>query len=180
VNQQASWIQTTFIIDAAKVDDLSAVLDAFLAQAVTTENAGQDEFYEVAFPGIPSWKKVRVTGLFDAAIDVKPIIEFVQQQFSGVSNEIPYTVDKLVDKDWERVWLDSFKPIKVGHQLWVCPSWCEPTDTQARNIILDPGLAFGTGTHATTHMCLDWLSQQHLDNQRVLDYGNRPISRISL
>ena len=77
-----------------------------------------------------------------------------------------------MDQDWERVWLTSFKPIQVGSNLWVCPSWCEPTEPNARNIILDPGLAFGTGTHATTHMCLQWLSDQTLDGQRVLDYGS--------
>lgn len=172
MSDQISWVQTTFTVDAEQVDDLSTILETFLAQAVTTENAGQDEFYEVAFPGVPSWQKVCVTGLFDAAIDVTPIVEFVQQHFSQTSTEIPHTVDKLVDQDWERVWLDSFKPIQVGHALWVCPSWCEPSEPEARNITLDPGLAFGTGTHATTHMCLNWLSRQNLEGQQVLDYGS--------
>lgn len=172
VSEQVSWVQTTFVVDADQVDNLSATLEAFLAQAVTTENAGQDEFYEVAFPGIPSWQKVQVTGLFDSKVDVTPIVAFIHQQFANSSGEIPHTIDKLVDQDWERVWLSSFKPIQVGHELWVCPSWCEPIEPLARNIILDPGLAFGTGTHATTHMCLDWLSKQTLDHQSVLDYGS--------
>lgn len=172
MSKQASWVQTTFVVDAEQVESLSATLEAFLAQAVTTENAGQDEFYEVAFPGKPSWQKVQVTGLFDSNIDVTPIVDFVRQQFTNNSSEVPHTVNKLVDQDWERVWLSSFKPIQVGRELWVCPSWCEPTEPQARNIILDPGLAFGTGTHATTQLCLDWLSRENLDGQRVLDYGS--------
>jgi len=172
LSELASWVQTTFIVDAKQVEKLSVILETFLAQSVTTENAGRDEFYEVAFPGMPSWRKVRVTGLFDGNIDVTPIIDFVQQQLSTDTGEIPHTVDKLVDQDWERAWLKSFKPIHVGHRLWVCPSWCKPTAPNERNIILDPGLAFGTGTHATTHMCLDWLSRQNLDRQRVLDYGS--------
>jgi ribosomal protein L11 methyltransferase len=178
-----SWIQATFVIDAADVDRLSDMLEGFLAQAITTENAGDDEFYEVAFPGTPDWLKVRVTALFNDTVELEPIIDFVRTQFSSSSEsgmpatgvptkEIPVEIAKLVDQDWERVWLASFKPIQVGTDLWVCPSWCEATEPSARNIILDPGLAFGTGTHATTNMCLHWLADQQLDGQRVLDYGS--------
>jgi len=168
-----SWVQAIFVIDATQVEPLSSILETFLAQAITTENAGDDEYYEVAFPGTPSWQKVRLTALFDAAVDLKPILEFVQSQFAGdTGSEIPVTVAKLVDQDWERVWLDSFKPIKVGTNLWVCPSWCEPESPYERNIILDPGLAFGTGTHATTKMCLQWIADQNLQEQHVLDYGS--------
>ena len=169
-----SWIQATFVVDAADVDQLSEMLEGFLAQAVTTENAGEDEFYEVAFPGTPDWQKVKLTALFNDTVELEPIISFVQTQFSSntVGAEIPVGVARLVDQDWERVWLASFKPIQVGTDLWVCPSWCEPTEPSARNIVLDPGLAFGTGTHATTNMCLHWLAEQKLDGQRVLDYGS--------
>lgn len=168
-----SWIQATFVIDAADVDKLSNMLEGFLAQAITSENAGEDEFYEVAFPGTPDWQKVKLTALFNETVELEPIIEFVQTQFSSTtSTEIPVSVAKLVDQDWERVWLASFKPIQVGTNLWVCPSWCKPVEPAARNIILDPGLAFGTGTHATTNMCLQWLADQDLSGQRILDYGS--------
>lgn len=168
-----SWIQATFVIDATDVESLSDMLEGFLAQAITSENAGEDEFYEVAFPGTPDWQKVKLTALFNDTVDVNPIIDFVQNQFATASQtETPVSVEKLVDQDWERVWLSSFKPIQVGTNLWVCPSWCEPIDGNARNIILDPGLAFGTGTHATTNMCLHWLADQDLSGQYVLDYGS--------
>lgn len=168
-----SWTQAILVIDADQVDSVSAMLETFLAQAITTENAGEDEYYEVAFPGKPSWQKVRLTALFDAEVDLAPIVDFVQNYLSKTSGtEVPVTVSKLVDQDWERVWLSSFKPIQVGTKLWVCPSWCEPQDPNARNIVLDPGLAFGTGTHATTNMCLHWLADQALDGQQVLDYGS--------
>lgn len=168
-----TWTQATFVVDATQVEPLSSILETFMAAAVTTENAGEDEFFEVAFPGTPDWEKVQVTGLFDEKIDLTPIINFVQNHFSSeLSTEIPVTVNKLVDQDWERVWLESFTPIEVGKNLWVCPSWCEPAEPEARNIMLDPGLAFGTGTHATTHMCLQWLAEQTLDDQQVLDYGS--------
>ena len=168
-----SWSQTTLVVDAQDVEKLSDMLEGFLAQAITCENAGADEFYEVAFPGTPDWQKVKLTALFNDTVDLAPIIEFVQNQFTSSTNtEIPVTVAKLVDQDWERVWLSSFKPIQVGTNLWVCPSWCEPLAPNARNIVLDPGLAFGTGTHATTNMCLSWLADQNLKHQRVLDYGS--------
>ncbi len=168
-----SWIQATFVIDATDVDRLSDMLEGFLAQAITSENAGEDEFYEVAFPGTPDWNKVKLTALFNQSVELDPIIEFVQTQFSSTTkSEIPVNVDKLIDQDWERVWLNSFKPIQVGTNLWVCPSWCEPVQPNARNIVLDPGLAFGTGTHATTNMCLSWLADQDLHGKRVLDYGS--------
>ncbi|MBX2847329.1 MAG: 50S ribosomal protein L11 methyltransferase, partial [Acidiferrobacterales bacterium] len=168
-----SWSQISFVVDAAKQEALVSVLEAFLAQAVTTENAGDDEFYEVAFPGKPDWQKVSVTALFDRQVDLKPMIDFVETQFAGAEGvEIPISIQELIDQDWQRVWLDSFQPIEVGTNLWVCPSWCEPKEPSARNIVLDPGLAFGTGTHATTAMCLNWLAEQDLAEQNVLDYGS--------
>ena len=168
-----SWSQITFVVDANNVERLSSMLEAFLAQAITTENAGEDEFYEVAFPGTPDWQKVRVTALFDNQVDLNPIIEFVGQQFTGDNHtELPVEVTTLVDQDWQRVWLSSFKPIQVGKELWVCPSWCEPVEPNQKNIILDPGLAFGTGTHATTAMSLQWLSEHSLTQKTVLDYGS--------
>ena len=166
-----SWLKVQFLVDAKLVDSLNNILETFLAQAITTENAGDDEFYEVAFPGTPDWQTVYISALFAEQTDVAAIIEFVQTHLN-TDNEIPATVEKLIDQDWERVWLDSFKPIQVGQSLWVCPSWCKPTDPQANNIILDPGLAFGTGTHPTTHLCLQWLSEQNLENQTVVDYGS--------
>lgn len=168
-----SWSQITLVVDASQVDALSAMLEAFYAQAITTENAGEDEFYEAAFPGIPDWQKVRLTALFDINVSLDPIIDFVNQHIADSNGEeVPISVSELVDQDWQRVWLASFKPIKVGNKLWVCPSWCEPAEPNERNIILDPGLAFGTGTHATTAMCLEWLSSQDLSDQCILDYGS--------
>ena len=163
-----SWQQATFVIAADKVNALSDMLEGFLAQAITTENAGEDEFYEIAFPGTPDWQIVQLKALFNSEVDVIEIVDFVQKHFAS---EVPVQIEHLEDQNWQRVWLESFKPIQVGTNLWVCPTWCDAVDKQARNIILDPGLAFGTGTHPTTHLCLQWLADQQLDSQNVLDYG---------
>lgn len=171
--ETACWQQLTLVVDAAQVEQLSTLLELFLAQAVTTANAGEDEFYEVAFPGTPSWQKVAVTGLFDQGVNLDPVIEFIRGKLShDLTAEIPVKIEQLVNQDWERVWISSFKPIQVGYKMWVCPSWCEPPAPEERNIVLDPGLAFGTGTHATTNMCLEWLADQQLAGKTVLDYGS--------
>jgi ribosomal protein L11 methyltransferase len=169
----AHWHQFRLTVQSELVDPLSELLDSIGAAAVTTENAGDDEFYEVAFPGTPSWETVRVTALFNEDADIKAIQNLTLSALKKIGvEEIPHTLEKLADQDWERVWLDSFSPIKVGKDLWVVPSWCDPVEIDSRNIRLDPGLAFGTGTHATTFMCLDWISRQHLKTQTVLDYGS--------
>ncbi len=172
-NTKPAWFQFHVTVDSKLVEPLTTLFESLSAAAVTTENAGRDEFYEVAFPGTPSWDSVRVTGLFDGQSDIDKIknLTLGALQENGVI-KVPYTLERLEDQNWERVWLDSFKPIQVGDRLWVVPSWCEPVDESARNITLDPGLAFGTGTHATTFMCLDWISRQNLTGHKVLDYGS--------
>lgn len=166
-----AWVQISFVVDDISVGALSDVLEGLLAQAVTIENAGADEFYDAAWPSTPDWQKVEVTALFDAAVESQAVIDFVNTQLSS-QTEIPTTVQKLQDQDWERVWLNKFEPVKVGDSLWICPSWCSPVAPNERNVFLDPGLAFGTGTHPTTRLCLQWLAGQNLNGQTVLDYGS--------
>ena len=80
-------------------------------------------------------------------------------------------IEILEDKDWEREWMKSYKPMQFGNKLWVCPSWCDVPDPNAVNLMLDPGLAFGTGTHPTTELCLRWLDSINITDQEVTDYG---------
>ncbi|CSC86596.1 50S ribosomal protein L11 methyltransferase [Vibrio cholerae] len=77
----------------------------------------------------------------------------------------------MEDKDWEREWMDNFHPMQFGRRLWICPSWREVPDPQAVNVMLDPGLAFGTGTHPTTALCLEWLDNLDLTGKTVIDFG---------
>ena len=165
-----SWQRIQFRVDAAYFDDLSGVLEACLAQAVSIENAGDDEFFEIAFPGKPDWKKIKVSALFAADVDVVAIIDFVNDTLFPHS-PAPAIVELLQDQDWERVWLEQFQPFHIAGDLWVCPSWKTPPQSNALNLILDPGLAFGTGTHATTFLCLQWLATNAIEQNNVLDYG---------
>jgi len=83
----------------------------------------------------------------------------------------PHRIEPLEDRDWAREWLKDFKPMRFGRQLWICPTAYSPPDPAAVNLILDPGLAFGTGTHATTALCLEWLDGADLEGKEVVDYG---------
>ena len=82
-----------------------------------------------------------------------------------------YKLEQLEDKDWEREWMDNFHPMQFGERLWICPSWREVPDENAVNVMLDPGLAFGTGTHPTTALCLTWLDGLDLTGKTVVDFG---------
>jgi len=80
-------------------------------------------------------------------------------------------VETVADADWEQAWKAHYRPIEITSGLWICPSWITPPDPEAINILLDPGLAFGTGTHASTRLCLQWLARQPLAGRSVIDYG---------
>ena len=88
-----------------------------------------------------------------------------------MDNHAAYKIEQIEDKDWEREWMDNFHPMQFGKRLWICPSWREVPDPKAVNVMLDPGLAFGTGTHPTTALCLEWLDGLGLQGKTVIDFG---------
>ena len=138
------------------------------ALAVTIEDAGSDTTYEAAYPHEPNWSQLYQTGLFPGHINPESIACEVESLFG---QNFLCEVCELLDQDWERSWLSEFKPTQVGPSLWVCPSWTEPPDANAVNLVIDPGLAFGTGTHPTTALCLDWLDRNRPSQKRVVDCG---------
>lgn len=163
-----SYWRIRFRVDAAHTERLEERLSEFGAIATTLENAGDDAFYEVAYPRTPEWKEVAVTGLFLSGINTDLVVAGV---LDIVGKDSVYDVSELQEENWERSWLSSFQPQKFGDRLWVCPSWTVPPDPGALNLILDPGLAFGTGTHPTTAGCLRWLDKHRPRGKRVVDYG---------
>jgi len=167
---EAKWLRITFRVDASYYDSLSDLLEACLALAVTIENAGEDDFLEVAFPKRPDWEKLTVSALFYDGVDTEQIIQFVSDTlFEG--RPIPAVIDRFEDQNWERVWLAQFKPLHVGGDLWICPTWCDTPKEAGTTLYLDPGLAFGTGTHETTFMCLQWIAENNVKDKTVLDFG---------
>lgn len=142
------------------------------ALVVTFEDVHDDPVYEPDLNTTPLWKNTRVTGLFDADADIEHIRSVVVHKAEHLGDsEIDLKIEILEDKDWIREWMDSYHPIQFGERLWVCPSWREAPDANAVNLILDPGLAFGTGTHPTTALCLQWLDSIDCQDKTIIDYG---------
>lgn len=139
---------------------------------VTFEDVHDDPVYEPDLNTTPLWKHTRVTGLFDADADLEHIRQVIEHKAEQLEQKnIDLKIEILEDKDWIREWMDSYHPIQFGQRLWVCPSWREVPDTNAVNLILDPGLAFGTGTHPTTALCLEWLDSVDCQDKSIIDYG---------
>ncbi|MEX2488887.1 MAG: 50S ribosomal protein L11 methyltransferase [Pseudomonadales bacterium] len=136
------------------------------AVSVTVTDAGDNPLYEPGPGQVPVWKKVTVTGLFEDDVDS----DHIRDQL-GVEGFDAIHVEDLGDRIWEREWLDKFKPMQFGQNLWICPGGQEVEAHDAVVINLDPGLAFGTGTHPTTRLCLEWLDTQVLAGKCVIDYG---------
>ena len=153
-------------------DDAQIVEQALLdngACSVTLQDNADQPILEPALGETPLWEDTLITGLFEADIDTTAISAAIELQIAPLTPASRW--EQLEDKDWEREWMSNFKPIHCGGELWICPSWCEPPNPQAVNLLLDPGLAFGTGTHPTTWLCLNWLSQQQLDGKTIVDFG---------
>lgn len=163
-----AWIQFICNTTSDKADALSDAFSECGAVAVTFEDDADQPIYEPDLGTTPLWTATRIVALFDA--ETNP--DDVGNMLSTLITDPPsYRVEAVEDKDWEREWMDNFHPIQFGERLWICPSWHTPPAPDAVNIMLDPGLAFGTGTHPTTALCLNWLDQADLKGKYVIDYG---------
>ena len=162
------WIQIRINATAKTADKVSNMLLGRGAQAVTFMDAKDVPVYEPMPGETPLWGETEVMGLFDAETDPAPTIAFFQQIFG---EDVGYKVEQLEDKDWVREWMDHFRPMQFGERLWICPSWRDVPNPDAVNVMLDPGLAFGTGTHPTTALCLQWLDGLDLAGKTEVDFG---------
>ncbi|HFE39430.1 MAG TPA: 50S ribosomal protein L11 methyltransferase [Gammaproteobacteria bacterium] len=165
-----AWNQLTLYASRAIAEQLSTSLEDLGAVSVTLKEGGAEEILEPLPGETPLWRDTQVVGLFDQAQDIHRLVETLKQ-IAGVASFPRYTIEAIADQDWERAWLKDFKPMRFGRNLWIVPSSHAPLDEHAVNIMLDPGLAFGTGTHATTALCLQWLDANNVCDQVVIDYG---------
>ena len=163
------WIQIRFNVPPDHVDTFSDLLMDVGAVSVSLEDGADQAIFEPPPGELHLWQQTRVVGLFSDDSIVEEIISRLKDRLSTPLPE--YSHEVLEDKIWERVWMDEFHPINFGKKLWICPSWCEPPDNNAINIKLDPGLAFGTGTHPTTALCLEWLDAHPPQSLQIIDYG---------
>lgn len=165
------WLQIRTHATPEYVPQLEDTLLECGAMVVTFEDVNDDPVYEPELNTTPLWNHTKVTGLFEADADVDTIRPILEATAEALNLQLDFKIEILEDKDWEREWMDSYHPIQFGERLWVCPSWREVPDPKAVTLMLDPGLAFGTGTHPTTALCLQWLDSINCNNKTIIDYG---------
>jgi ribosomal protein L11 methyltransferase len=159
------FLQLTLPVGSADPTPFEDALLAAGACSITLEDAGDDPVLEPPPGETPLWPRVRIKALFDAAT-----------QRDALRASFPdATFEHIEDRAWEREWLKDFRPMRFGQRLWICPGGQRPpldeTIAEPCLIELDPGLAFGTGTHPTTALCLEWLDAAQLQGRFVVDYG---------
>jgi len=169
VSAPTAWLTITFRSDAGAAPQLAEWLDEAGALAVTMHDAADAPVVEPAPGETPLWPETLVEGLF-AEQDAAAVLERLREG-PPPGGWMPATVGRVEDRDWVREGRDLFRAQRFGERFWVCPSWSETPDPQAVTLRLDPGLAFGTGGHPTTRMCLRWIAAHPPAGQRVLDYG---------
>lgn len=165
------WIEVSI---AARSDAVAAIEEALAeagAQAVTLQDEADHAVLEPEPGSTPLWPVVQVTGLFPAGSDREFILDRLHWS-SGVAAGSRVRWREVEDRDWERAWLDRFAPMRFGRRLWIVPTGMDSAEAAGGiKIHLDPGLAFGTGSHPTTALCLEWLDAQSLSGRVVVDFG---------
>ncbi|AKO53813.1 ribosomal protein L11 methyltransferase [Marinobacter psychrophilus] len=167
------WIQLKIPADPDNADLLEDVLMEMGADAVSMEDAADQPLYEPDLGTTPLWSQTTVTGLFQSSYDINELCSNIRDAWHQQTQQSLADIDVTLveDKDWARVWMDDFHPLRFGERLWIVPSWHDAPDPDAANLLLDPGLAFGTGTHDTTALCLQWLDGADVQGKQVIDYG---------
>lgn len=171
------WLELSLTIRQADQQRVELALEEIGALAITLLDAEVDTPHERAIlePGVgetPVWSEIALCALFDAGTDRVGLVH-VLSELAPEIDPAQIRFCEVADQDWTRVWMDQFKPMRFGRRLWIYPSHIEPPhdDAEAVTVRLDPGLAFGTGTHPTTALCLEWLDGVDLGGKTVIDFG---------
>lgn len=164
-----AWLQLKLPSTDKQAEALSDLLFELSAVSVTFEDAQDDPIFEPKPGTMPLWAHTNVVALFEEDADLVTVYAVLQNRFPEIFQH--HILERVEDQEWEKAYFDSFQPIKVANNLWICPTWHEPPEPHATNIMLDPGVAFGTGTHPTTQLCLQALADLDLVNKTVIDYG---------
>lgn len=168
------WFELTLKSGEHTPDEIDEALLTAGAIAVTYSDAEDHPVLEPLPGETPLWPETLVIGLFEKPCDEAAIIQCVAEVLSVEIDALPIiTSNHLENTDWERSWMDHYHPMKFGENLWICPTHLTPPEPECATVMLDPGLAFGTGTHPSTALCLTWLSN-HMDQVRdhtAIDYG---------
>lgn len=163
------WLQLHFFPALGQQEALEDALLAAGSLSITYQDGADQPILEPALHETPLWDRLILTALFPGDADTGEILEATTANLHFPLPE--YRAETVEDRDWTREWMDNFHPMPFGERLWVCPSWCAPPQPDAINLLLDPGLAFGTGTHPTTALCLKQLDGMDLHGKNVIDFG---------
>jgi ribosomal protein L11 methyltransferase len=162
------WHQLTLTsIPTASIEIISSLLESNGALSITLEDADDTPIFEPSPGAMPLWHEVNLTALYQNKDALTDALTLISTLFPTLS----YSHIEFEDKAWERECLNAFKPMSFGDNLRIYPSWSVPDNLKPTDILLDPGLAFGTGAHPTTALCLSWLDKHPLNNQTVIDMG---------
>ena len=165
-----AWRQFIMGLGALDSEAVETVFERFGASSVTLTDAGDNPVLEPGPGETPLWADTKITGMFSPDIDLQQLRDGLLTEF-GLTELPAHRIETLEDRAWEREWLKDFGPMQFGERLWIHPKGSRPFSDDAVIIYLDPGLAFGTGTHATTALCLEWLDGVPMKGKSVLDYG---------
>jgi ribosomal protein L11 methyltransferase len=164
-----SWLQTQLEVPRDSIASTEALLEALGALVSWTESASDEEILEPAPGAVPLWAEVRITALFAAETSKDDLASALQAGLASTLRGLSFSM--VQDRDWDADWRRQLRPLRFGKRLWICPVGQACPAADGISVILEPGLAFGTGTHPTTAMCLAWLDGIPLAGERVLDYG---------
>lgn len=165
-----SWQQLKCQTTAIHQETIVDLMEAADAVSITWQDAEDDPILEPRPGEMRLWDNLIITALYEQDNDLSALLrQLADYEAQGYIQSL--LVETVEDQAWERVWMDNFQPMCFGKRLWIYPSWYELPDDASVKLILDPGLAFGTGTHPTTALCLEWLDSQNLTGKCVLDFG---------
>ena len=171
-----AWISIAIDTDCQRAEALAdALIDAgALSASIEDADAGTPaetpQFGEPGSVTTPGWQRSRVIALLEADADPDALLKACAG-LAGLDGVPSYTRSEVAEQNWVQLTQSQFEPIRVSERLWIVPSWHEAPDAQAINLILDPGMAFGTGSHPTTRLCLEWLERTVSSGVSLLDYG---------
>jgi ribosomal protein L11 methyltransferase len=164
------WIQISVITDEITAPELADVFSELGAVSVTYMDAEDEPVYEPAIGQTIIWSHTNVIALYESETDIGQIKAVVFENFDH-EKLCDWTEELIEDQEWERAWMEFYRPMKFSNKLWVCPTDQEQLEAGTVCLTLDPGLAFGTGTHPTTALCLQWLASHELKGKTIIDYG---------
>lgn len=164
------WQQFVMHVGTLCTTDIEEIFNRHGACSVSLTDGGDNPVLEPAPGETPLWADTCISALFPPQVDIGALRATLLAEL-GVSALPPHRVEHIEDRAWEREWLKDFAPMRFGRRLWICPSNRVVDDEDAIVVRLDPGLAFGTGTHPTTALCLEWLDSLQLSGKALLDYG---------